>query len=120
MKQLDQSQHFETKPDDEDITPKQETKTNEVFASYLATDSEGLIYTDLTGKFLITSLHGNTYVLLLYHNKGFAPKLHIIDNKASTALKRQIKRMQKIIGSFLYLARAVNIIIIKTLNSLAS
>ena len=89
----------------------------------MATDNEGIIYTDLSGKFPVTSLSGNKYVLLLYHydsnailvkplknrsdketlkaydelytkltNSGLAPKLHVLDNEASTALKRQINK----------------------------
>ena len=75
------------------------------------------------GKFPMTSMQGNKYVLLLYHydtnsilvrplknrsdetilevyeeiyneltEKGFQPKLHILDNEASQALKNQIKK----------------------------
>ena len=123
LQQLETEEYYTEEPEDEDITPKREDKTEEIFASYLAADSEGLIYTDLTGKFPMTSMQGNKYVLLLYHydtnsimvrplknrsdettlkvyeelyneltNKGFQPKLHVLDNEASQALKNQIKK----------------------------
>ena len=109
--------------EDENFTPKREDKAERVFASYLAADSNGLIYSDLTGKFPVTSMQGNKYILLVYHynsnsiivrplknrsdketlevyddiykeltRKGFQLKLHILDNKASRALKNQIKK----------------------------
>lgn len=51
----------------EEISPTQEEKTNKVFASYLATDTEGVMYTDLKGKFPVTSIDGYKYILVLYH-----------------------------------------------------
>lgn len=108
-------------PDEEDFIPKRRDKTNEIFASYLAADTEGTIYSDLTGKFPVTSVQGNKYVLVVYHYdsnsiivrplknrndnetlnvyseiyeeltaKGLQPKLHILNNKASRVLKKQI------------------------------
>ena len=49
-----------------DMTPLPEPKTNDVFISFLATDTTGTVYSDLTGKFPVTSLAGNKYVLVLY------------------------------------------------------
>ena len=120
---FDQLDEITEEIEDDNFTPKREDKAEEVFASYLAADSNGLIYSDLTGKFPVTSMQGNKYILLVYHydsnsiivrplknrsdketlemyddiykeltRKGFQPKLHILDNEASRALKNQIKK----------------------------
>ena len=108
---------------EEDISPKCENKTNVIHAFYLAADSEGVMHSDLTGRFPITSLQGNKHILLIYNydanaiivralknrsdietlktheevyellkNRGFSPKLHVLDNEASKALKKQITK----------------------------
>ena len=92
-----------------------------MFIEFLAADTNGTVYTDLTGNFPGTSISGHKYVMLLYHydsngiifrptkNRGnieamrvykdmynylkarnFKPKLNIMDNKSSTAVKMYI------------------------------
>ena len=109
--------------EEEDTSPTCKERTNMIFASYLEADSKRVIYYDLIGKFPITSIQGNKYILLVYHynsNKiivralknrsdtetlkvykeiyklltarGFNPKLHTLDNKASRLLKTQITK----------------------------
>ena len=105
----------------EDIEPTPEVKTEEVFIAFLSADTTGTVYTDLTGKFPVTSRMGNKYILVLYHydsnailfrpmknrsdaeavrcykniytflsERNCAPKLNIMDNEASRAVKRFI------------------------------
>ena len=49
---------------DEDISPKQEAKTEEVFIEFLATDTNGTVYTELKEKFTVTSRSGMKYVFV--------------------------------------------------------
>jgi hypothetical protein len=106
-----------------DLNPTQEpNKTHAIFAAFHTGDEhKGVIYTDLTGAFPVTSRKGNKYQLVLYDydsnsilvkpvktrsdnetlqaydnlykhltDRGFKPQLNILDNEASTALKRAI------------------------------
>ena len=43
------------KPDDDDIAPHPEEKSENVFIAFLSADTQGTVYTDLTGKFPVTS-----------------------------------------------------------------
>jgi hypothetical protein len=102
--------------------PQQAEPSHAIFAAIgLADVHNGVIYTDLTGAFPVTSLEGNKYILILYdynsnailaapmknrsdvealqayeklytilRQRGLKPALNILDNEASTALKRQI------------------------------
>ena len=49
------------------MTPSPEEKNEDVFIALLAADTNGTVYTYLTGKFPVTSISGHTYVMLLYH-----------------------------------------------------
>ena len=57
----------DNKPDDEDIAPQSEEKSENVFIAFLSADTKGTVYTDLTRKFPVTSRTGNIYILVLYH-----------------------------------------------------
>ena len=37
-----------------------------MFATYLAQDKHGIMYTDLTGPFLVTSISRNKYILVIH------------------------------------------------------
>ena len=50
-----------------DATRTAEPKTDDVFIAFLAADTDSTVYTDLTGKFPVTSRLGNKYVMVLYH-----------------------------------------------------
>eukprot|EP00957_Ditylum_brightwellii_P170385 12969201-Ditylum_brightwellii.AAC.1 len=50
----------------DDPPPKQENKTNAVFVALGVTETDGTVYTDLTGKFPITSNNGSQYMLITY------------------------------------------------------
>ena len=49
------------------MMPSPEEKNEDVFIAFLAADTNGTVYTDLTGKFLLTSISGHKYVMVLYH-----------------------------------------------------
>lgn len=49
------------------MIPLPETRTDDVFIAYLAADTDGTVYTDFTGKFLVTSSTGYKYIMVLYH-----------------------------------------------------
>ena len=49
------------------MTPSPEEKNEDVLISFLAADTTGTVYTDLTGKFPVTSISGHKYVMVLYH-----------------------------------------------------
>ena len=101
--------------------PPPELKTDDVLIYFVTADTDGVIYTDLTGKFPIISRTGNKYVMVLYHYdsntilfwalksrsdeealkayadlydylkmRNCAPRLNILDNEASKAVKRYI------------------------------
>ena len=57
----------DTKEEQLDMTPSSEEKNEDVFISFLATDTTGTVYTDLEENFLVTSISGNKYVMVLYH-----------------------------------------------------
>ena len=44
-----------------DNTPRPETKSDDVFIASLAADTDGTVYTDLTGEFPVTSITGHKY-----------------------------------------------------------
>ena len=48
------------------MTPSPEEKNEDVLISFLAADTTGTVYTDLTGKFPVTSISGHKYVMVLY------------------------------------------------------
>ena len=56
----------ETEEEKLDMTPSPEEKNGYVFISFLATDTNGTEYTDLTVKFPVTSIPGHKYVMVLY------------------------------------------------------
>ena len=64
------------------MSPEQEMKTNEVFIAYFTTDKNGVVYTDLTGKFPITSLDGHKYILILYHYDSNAILVKPLKNRS--------------------------------------
>ena len=45
-----------------------EEKNEDVFIAFLAADTIVTVYTDLTGKFPVTSISGHKYVMVLYHS----------------------------------------------------
>ena len=47
------------------MTPSPEEKNEDVFISLLAADTNGIVYTDLTGNFPATSISGHKYVMVL-------------------------------------------------------
>ena len=49
------------------MTPIPEDKNEDVCIAFLAADTNGTGYTDLTGKVPVTSISGHKYVMLLYH-----------------------------------------------------
>ena len=49
------------------MTPSPEEKNEDVFIAFLAADTNGTVYTDLTGKFPVTSISVHKYVMVLYH-----------------------------------------------------
>ena len=49
------------------MMPSPDDKNEDVFIALLAADTNRTIYTDLTGKFPVTSISGNNYVMVLYH-----------------------------------------------------
>ena len=57
----------ETEEENIYMTPSPEEKNEYVFIALLAADTTGTVYTDLTGKFPVTSISGHKYVILLYH-----------------------------------------------------
>ena len=57
----------ETEEEKLDMTPSTEDKNEDVFIAFLAADTNGTVYTDLTGKFPVTSISGHKYVMVLYH-----------------------------------------------------
>jgi hypothetical protein len=100
--------------------PNQEDKTGECYVT-IATKESGTMYSDLTGRYRITSSRGNQYIVICYDYdtnsiqarptktrnaaeirdatiamltqlsiSGHAPKLHILDNKASSILKKSL------------------------------
>ena len=73
----------ETEEEKLDMTPIPEEKNEDVFIEFLAVDTNGTIYTYLTGKFPVTSISGHKYVMLLYHYDSnrivFRPMKKIID-----------------------------------------
>ena len=103
------------------MMPSPEDNNEDVFIAFLASDTIGTVYTDLTRKFAVTSISGHKYLMLLYHydsngiifqpmknrsdieamrvyedmynyliSCNYKPKLNIMDNEASTAVKRYI------------------------------
>ena len=50
-----------------DMTPSLEEKNEDVFIAFLAVDNNRAVYTDLTGKFPVTSMSGHKYIMVLYH-----------------------------------------------------
>ena len=107
-----------------DTTSGQEDKNEDVFIAFLAADTNGTVYTDLSGKLPVTSISGHKYVMVLYHDdsngiifrpmknrssieamrvykdmydylkaRNFKPKSNIMDNEASTAVKRYIRNV---------------------------
>eukprot|EP00957_Ditylum_brightwellii_P204934 15341444-Ditylum_brightwellii.AAC.1 len=92
-------------PTDEldDLNPAQEQKTNKTFVALGVTDGKGTLYTDLTGKFPVTAAlvrACNNHEMLKAYNKmytylsdrNFPPKLNIMDNEASKAIKQAITK----------------------------
>ena len=100
--------------------PDQEDKTGECYVT-IATKESGTTYSDLTGRYPITSSRGNQYIVICYDYdtnsiqakptktrnaaeirdatiamltqlsiSGHAPKLHILDNEASSILKKSL------------------------------
>ena len=67
QKNIRSTEKVPTNEDIGDTTPVPEPKTNDVFIAFLSADTDGTVYTDLTGKFPVTSRAGNKYVLVLYH-----------------------------------------------------
>ena len=57
----------ETKEEKLDTTLSPEEKNEYVLITFLAADSNITLYTDLTGKFPVTSISGHKYVMVLYH-----------------------------------------------------
>ena len=49
------------------MTLSPEEKKEDVIIVFLAADTTGTVYTDLTGKFPVTSISGHNYVMVLYH-----------------------------------------------------
>ena len=49
------------------MKPSPEDKNEYVFNLFLAADTTGTVYTDLTGNFPVTTISGNKYVMVLYH-----------------------------------------------------
>ena len=49
------------------MTPSPEENNEDVFIAFLAADTNGILYTDLTGKFPLTSISGHKHVMGLYH-----------------------------------------------------
>ena len=49
------------------MTPSPEEKNKDMFIAFLVVDTTGTLYTDLTGKFPVTSISGHKYVMVLYH-----------------------------------------------------
>ena len=47
--------------------PSPEENNEDVFIAFLAADTNGKVYTDLTGKFPVPSILGHKYVMVLYH-----------------------------------------------------
>eukprot|EP00957_Ditylum_brightwellii_P139654 10643371-Ditylum_brightwellii.AAC.1 len=50
----------------DDPPPKQENKTNAGFVALGVTETDGTVYTNLTGKFPIASNNGSQYMLVTY------------------------------------------------------
>ena len=57
----------ETEEEKLDMAPSPEEKNEDVFIAFLAADTTGTLYTDLLGKFPVTSISGHKYVMVLYH-----------------------------------------------------
>ena len=49
------------------MTPSPEEKNEDMFIAFLVVDTTGTLYTDLTGKFPVTSISGHKYAIVLYH-----------------------------------------------------
>ena len=49
------------------MTPSPEEKNQDMFIAFLEAGNSGTVYTDLTGKFPVTSISGHKYVMVLYH-----------------------------------------------------
>ena len=83
-------------PPDKDVgdtTPVPEPKTNDVFIAFLSADTDGTVYTDLTGKFPITSRAGNKYVLVLYHYDSNAIIFRPMQNRTDAEAVRVYTNM---------------------------
>ena len=57
----------ETEEEKPDISPSPKERNEDVFIEFLAADTNGTVYTDLTGEFPVTSISGHKYVIVLYH-----------------------------------------------------
>ena len=77
----------------EDIAPPPESKTEEVFIAFLSADTTGTVYTDLTGKFPVTSRSGNKYILLLYHYDSNAIIFRPMKNRSDEEAVRCYREM---------------------------
>ena len=57
----------ETEEEKLDMTPSTEEKNEDVLITFLAADTNGRVYTNLTGKLPVTSISGQKYVMVLDH-----------------------------------------------------
>ena len=62
--------------------PQESHKTQEIFIALFATDTHGVVYTNLMGKFPHQSSSGMKYILILYHYDSNAILLKTLRNRS--------------------------------------
>ena len=80
-------------PNNNDVAPHPEEKTENLFIAFLSADTQGTVYTDLTGKFPVTSRTGNKYILLLYHYDSNAIIFRPMKNRSDAEAVQCYKEM---------------------------
>ena len=73
------------------ISLQQENTTEEVFVSYFATDNNGVVYTDLTGKLPMVLIDGCKYILELHHYDSNAILVKPLRNRSNEESLRVCK-----------------------------
>ena len=75
------------------MTPSPEEMNEDVFIAFLAADNNKTLYTDLTGKFPVTSISGHKNVMVLYHYDSNGIIFRPMKNRSDIELTRVYEYM---------------------------
>ena len=81
------------------MTPSPEKNNEDVFIEFLAADTNGTVYTDLTVKVTVTSILRQKYVIILYHYDSNGIILRPMKNRSDIEAMRVYKDMYNYIKS---------------------